>query len=66
MVVQNAVSKPEVFAAFSDDHTEDDVLTMMAKINFAATKVGEHPNILRFLGAVVDNDECMYSRTCGR
>ncbi|XP_041368515.1 uncharacterized protein LOC121382899 [Gigantopelta aegis] len=40
-----------------DDHTEDDVLTMMAKINFAATKVGEHPNILRFLGAVVDNDE---------
>ncbi|XP_041368825.1 uncharacterized protein LOC121383106 isoform X2 [Gigantopelta aegis] len=40
-----------------DDHTEEDALIMMAKINFQATEVGEHPNILRFFGAVVDNDE---------
>ncbi|XP_046557085.1 tyrosine-protein kinase receptor Tie-1-like [Haliotis rubra] len=28
----------------------------MAKINFAATRVGEHSNVLKFIGAVVDND----------
>ncbi|XP_041368511.1 uncharacterized protein LOC121382895 [Gigantopelta aegis] len=50
--------KDEVIAKMAkDDHTEDDVLTIMAKINFQATQVGEHPNILRFFGAVVDNDE---------
>ena len=31
---------------------------MNAKINFFGKEVGEHPNILRFLGAVIDNDAC--------
>ncbi|XP_046557083.1 uncharacterized protein LOC124266316 [Haliotis rubra] len=35
---------------------EDSNLLMMAKINFAATRVGEHSNVLKFIGAVVDND----------
>ncbi|XP_067648887.1 uncharacterized protein [Haliotis asinina] len=35
---------------------EESNLLMMAKINFAATKVGEHCNVLKFIGAVVDND----------
>ncbi|XP_046552143.1 LOW QUALITY PROTEIN: uncharacterized protein LOC124261811 [Haliotis rubra] len=35
---------------------EESSLLMMAKINFAATKVGEHRNVLKFIGAVVDND----------
>lgn len=36
--------------------TEDDVLMMKAKINFLGKEVGEHQNILLFLGAVVDNN----------
>ncbi|XP_071102512.1 uncharacterized protein [Haliotis cracherodii] len=36
--------------------SEDDILLMLAKINFAATQVGEHRNVLGFLGAVMEND----------
>ncbi|XP_048244011.1 uncharacterized protein LOC124122676 isoform X1 [Haliotis rufescens] len=39
-----------------DTPDEENKLLMMAKINFAATQVGEHRNVLRFLGAVVNND----------
>lgn len=44
----------------TDTPDEENKLVMMAKINFAATQVGEHRNVLRFLGAVVNNDarEC--------
>ena len=30
---------------------------MKAKINFTATVVGSHPNVLKFMGAVVDDPE---------
>jgi hypothetical protein len=36
-------------------YTEENEMSMRAKINFYATQVGEHSNILRFLGAVVDD-----------
>nr|AUY55153.1 fibroblast growth factor receptor [Haliotis diversicolor] len=36
--------------------SEDDILFMLAKINFAATQVGDHRNVLGFLGAVMEND----------
>ena len=28
---------------------------MKAKINFTATVVGDHPNVVKFIGAVVDD-----------
>lgn len=33
----------------------DDQTLMKAKINFTATVVGNHPNILKFIGAVVED-----------
>jgi hypothetical protein len=41
---------------FVGGYTEENEMSMRAKINFYATQVGEHPNILRFLGAVVDDE----------
>ena len=38
--------------------TEDDALTMMAKINFFATQVEDHDNVIKFIGAVTDNQGC--------
>ncbi|XP_070177763.1 tyrosine-protein kinase CSK-like [Littorina saxatilis] len=35
--------------------TEDDALKMMAKINFSATQLEDHDNVVRFIGAVTDN-----------
>lgn len=43
------------FQHFLGGYTEENELSMRAKINFQATQVGEHPNILRFLGAVIDD-----------
>ncbi|KAJ8306434.1 hypothetical protein KUTeg_016979 [Tegillarca granosa] len=37
-----------------ESHTERDEYLMQAKINFMATTVGNHPNVLGFIGAVVD------------
>ncbi len=31
-------------------------MSMRAKINFYASKVGEHPNFLHFMGAVLDDE----------
>ena len=39
-------------------YTEDDALKMTAKINFFATKLGDHDNVIKFLGAVMDNKHC--------
>lgn len=36
--------------------SEEDRMSMRAKINFYASKVGEHPNILHFMGAVLDDE----------
>ncbi|XP_070178286.1 tyrosine-protein kinase receptor Tie-1-like [Littorina saxatilis] len=36
-------------------YKEDDMLKMTAKINFFATQLGDHPNVLAFVGAVLDN-----------
>ena len=35
--------------------TEGDELLMKAKINFTATAVGNHPNVIKFIGAVMDD-----------
>ncbi|XP_070178298.1 uncharacterized protein [Littorina saxatilis] len=35
--------------------TEDDAMKMMAKINFSATQLEDHDNVVRFIGAVTDN-----------
>ncbi|XP_069110358.1 fibroblast growth factor receptor 2-like, partial [Argopecten irradians] len=39
-----------------ESHTEIDEMVMTAKINFFATKVGSHPNVVQFVGAVLDNE----------
>lgn len=36
--------------------TQEDELLMKAKINFTREKVGQHPNVLKFIGAVVSDD----------
>lgn len=36
--------------------SEEDRMSLRAKINFYASKVGEHPNILHFMGAVLDDE----------
>lgn len=36
--------------------SEEDRMSMRAKTNFYASKVGEHPNILHFMGAVLDDE----------
>ena len=33
---------------------------MKAKINFTGGNVGEHPNVLKFIGAVVHDDASVY------
>ncbi|KAK7096234.1 hypothetical protein V1264_005552 [Littorina saxatilis] len=35
--------------------TEDDAMKMMAKINFLATKLEDHDNVIKFIGAVTDS-----------
>ena len=37
----------------TDGFTEDDEHLMKAKINFTANVVGDHPNVLKFIGAVI-------------
>ncbi|XP_046546912.1 uncharacterized protein LOC124256991 [Haliotis rubra] len=49
-------SSDMVAKVLKDTPDEDNSLLMMAKINFAATQVGEHRNVLKFIGAVVNND----------
>ncbi|KAL8595489.1 hypothetical protein ACOMHN_000698 [Nucella lapillus] len=48
---QDTVASKMLKAGFS----EDDALKMMAKINFMATQLENHPNVIKFLGAVTDN-----------
>ncbi|XP_067649879.1 uncharacterized protein [Haliotis asinina] len=36
--------------------SQDNIVLMLAKINFAATKLGKHKNLLGFLGAVMENE----------
>ncbi|XP_046546921.1 uncharacterized protein LOC124257000 isoform X2 [Haliotis rubra] len=53
---QGGKSTDVVAKLLKDDVNDDNRLMMMAKINFAATQVGEHRNVLKFIGAVVNND----------
>ncbi|KAK6166844.1 hypothetical protein SNE40_023456 [Patella caerulea] len=39
-----------------ENFTEDEQRLMCAKITFMSDVIGEHPNVLQFIGAVVDND----------
>jgi hypothetical protein len=43
-------------SVFIDKFTPNDEMLMKAKINFTGTVVGSHPNVLKFLGAVVGDD----------
>lgn len=47
---------------FKGGYSEENLLMMKAKINFFAKEVGDHPNIISFLGAVVDSDACKDQR----
>ena len=40
--------------------TQDDALKMMAKINFFATQLEDHENVIKFVGAVTDNQGCKW------
>ncbi|XP_062574387.1 uncharacterized protein LOC134236235 isoform X4 [Saccostrea cucullata] len=54
---QNNMSKQIVVAkTLKSGYSEENMLMMKAKINFFGKEVGEHPNIVHFLGAVVDNE----------
>ncbi|OWF55670.1 uncharacterized protein LOC110456866 [Mizuhopecten yessoensis] len=44
-----------VAKVLKESHTEIDEMVMTAKINFFATKIGSHPNVIKFAGAVLDN-----------
>lgn len=48
-----------------EGYSTDDMYAMKAKINFAGSKIGDHPNVLSFIGAVVNEDasKCFYIRT---
>ena len=46
----------KIYFVFVEHFTSDDELLMKAKINFTGTKVGEHPNVLKFIGAVTSDD----------
>ena len=41
--------------SISENFSQDDETLMKAKINFTATVVISHPNIVKFVGAVVDD-----------
>ncbi|WAQ93640.1 FER-like protein [Mya arenaria] len=47
---QNVVAK-----TLKENFTKDDELLMKAKINFSSDRVGDHPNVIKFIGAVVDD-----------
>ncbi|XP_050418757.2 tyrosine-protein kinase receptor Tie-1 [Patella vulgata] len=50
-------SRPDMVVAkmLKDNYTVDDETLMRAKVNYMATVVGKDPNVLEFIGAVVDN-----------
>lgn len=49
--------KTVVAKTLKEGFKENDEILMKAKINFTATVVGSHPNVLKFMGAVVDDPE---------
>ncbi|XP_070177847.1 uncharacterized protein [Littorina saxatilis] len=53
--------KQDIVAAkmLKANFTEDDAMKMMAKINFLATKLEDHDNVIKFIGAVTDKQECV-------
>ncbi|XP_061179823.1 uncharacterized protein LOC133188421, partial [Saccostrea echinata] len=54
---QNNKDKQIVIAkTLRSDYNEENMLMMRAKINYFAKEVGKHPNLIHFVGAVVDND----------
>jgi hypothetical protein len=65
LTIQRYVGKfcycSNVYAFVLASFNEDDKLLMMAKINFFATQVGQHANIINFVGAVTDNIHRKYS-----
>lgn len=48
-------SNTVVAKTMKENPTQSDIETMHAKVNFYAMKIGEHPNVLKFIG-VVDDD----------
>uniref|UniRef100_A0A8W8MD80 Receptor protein-tyrosine kinase n=1 Tax=Magallana gigas TaxID=29159 RepID=A0A8W8MD80_MAGGI len=48
-------SNTVVAKTMKENPTQNDIETMHAKVNFYAMKIGEHPNVLKFIG-VVDDD----------
>ncbi|XP_055959163.1 megakaryocyte-associated tyrosine-protein kinase [Patella vulgata] len=49
-------SEQVVAKMLKDGYTSDDEIFMRAKVNYNATVVGKDPNVLEFIGAVVDNE----------
>ncbi|XP_052800641.1 uncharacterized protein LOC128231640 [Mya arenaria] len=47
---QNVVAK-----TLKEHFTKDDELLMKAKVNFSSDRVGDHPNVIKFVGAIVDD-----------
>lgn len=51
-------SLPSIFIG---GYSEENALMMRAKINFYGKEVGEHQNIILFIGAVVDNNASKFN-----
>ncbi|KAL4222693.1 hypothetical protein ACF0H5_018734 [Mactra antiquata] len=45
-----------VAKTLKENYSTDDELLMKAKINFTGQIVGDHPNVLKFVGAVISDD----------
>ncbi|XP_062610978.1 uncharacterized protein LOC134272830, partial [Saccostrea cucullata] len=52
----NKAKQIVVAKTLKSGYTEENMLMMRAKMNFFGKEVGEHPNIIHFIGAVIDND----------
>lgn len=57
---QSFLSPDSYIYTIPEGFTENDEILMKAKINFTATVVGDYPNVIKFLGAVVDDARSTY------
>ncbi|KAL3832082.1 hypothetical protein ACJMK2_023760 [Sinanodonta woodiana] len=57
-VFHGTQNKPIAVAkCLKEGHSNGDKELMMAKINFTGTQLSDHPNVLKFIGAVLDDDD---------
>lgn len=53
--LKDNTSNTVVAKTMKENPSQSDIETMHAKVNFYTMKIGEHPNVLKFIGVVDDN-----------